>query len=51
MRGFLGLAGYYCHFIKGYSSLNKPLSDLLKRDNFRWSPTGDTAFNNLKQAL
>lgn len=51
LRGFLGLTGYYRRFIKGYGSLSKPLSDLLKRDNFRWLPVVAAAFLSLKQAM
>jgi hypothetical protein len=32
IRSFLGLAGYYCWFIKGFSTLASPLTRLLKKD-------------------
>ena len=32
IRQFLGLAGYYRRFIKGFSATAKPLSDLLKKN-------------------
>jgi Reverse transcriptase (RNA-dependent DNA polymerase)/RNase H-like domain found in reverse transcriptase/Retroviral aspartyl protease/Retrotransposon gag protein len=51
LRGFLGLAGYYRKFIKDYGLLNKPLTDLLKKNAFQWNPQAGIAFNTLKQAL
>nr|GEY94351.1 hypothetical protein [Tanacetum cinerariifolium] len=32
VHGFLGLAGYYRQFIKGYATLTAPLTDLLRKD-------------------
>ena len=30
---FLGATGYFCHFIKGYTKIAKPLNDLLQGEN------------------
>lgn len=52
LRGFLGLAGYYCKCIKHFAILSKPLSDLLHKDAlFIWSSVQSEAFSVFKQAL
>jgi hypothetical protein len=51
LRGFLGLTGYYRRFIKSYSSIALPLTDLLKKDMFKWDKDTAAAFILLQKAV
>lgn len=52
IRSFLGLAGYYRRFIRDFSRIAAPLSDLLKEEQaFQWTDQQQQAFDQLKQAL
>jgi hypothetical protein len=52
IRSFLGMAGYYCRFIKGFSSIAKPMTELLKKDNkFVWTPKCEESFQVIKKKL
>jgi len=52
VRSFLGFAGFYRRFIKGYSKITVPLTDLLKgdgKDDFQLNSDAIAAFQELKQ--
>lgn len=51
IQAFLGLTGFYRHFIKGYASLAASLTALLCRDQFKWSSESQLAFGALKSAM
>ena len=52
LRGFLRLCTYYRRFIKNFSIIAKPLSDLLKKDQeFIWGDKQQEAFETLKEKL
>lgn len=52
VRAFLGLAGYYRRFVKGFSKLAAPLHKLAdKSEGFKWTTECDHAFSELKAKL
>jgi hypothetical protein len=49
VQSFLGFANFYKRFIKDFSDLIRPLTDLTHKDrHFTWSPKADKAFERLK---
>jgi hypothetical protein len=52
LRSFLGLAGYYRRFVRHFSLIAKPLTDLLKKGSiFAWTDQHLQSFEALKQAI
>lgn len=51
VRSFLGLARFYCHFIKSYTTIAAPLVKITTLKGFQWSTQAQTAFEQLKRAL
>jgi hypothetical protein len=51
-RSFLGLAGYYWRFIKGFSKIAKSITSLLEKGReFKWDEKCQDSFDQLKKRL
>ena len=52
LRAFLGLAGYYHKFVKGFAQISAPLTKLLRKGvPFVWEQAHQQAMNELKHRL
>ena len=52
VRSFLGLAGYYRRYVKGFAAIATPLHALTRKDAvFHWSEDCQTVFDQLKTRL
>jgi hypothetical protein len=50
IQSFLGLAKYYRRFIKAFSKISKPMTELLKKDKkFEWTSACEASFRELKK--
>jgi hypothetical protein len=52
VQSFLGLAGFYCRFVKDFSTIATPLHELTKKGaTFTWAGAQQDAFDTLKNKL
>ena len=52
VRSFLGLAGYYRRFVKGFSMVTTPMTRLLQKNvRFEWSEKCQASFKKLRAFL
>ena len=51
LHGFLGLIEYYRKFVKNYGKIATPLTAVLKKNSFIWTPAADQSFQTLKMTM
>jgi hypothetical protein len=51
LNSFLGLCTYYRKFVKGFSQLKMPLTDLTKKGTFIWIEEAQETFEKMKQVM
>jgi hypothetical protein len=51
LKSFLGLCTYYRKFVKGFSQLTTPLTDLTKKGAFNWKDEAQMKFEKMKQVM
>ena len=52
VQSFLGLVGYYCRFIEGFSKIAGPLHCLTRKGvKFEWTDRCEESFQKLKEKL
>jgi hypothetical protein len=50
IKSFIGMAGYYRHFIEGFSKIARPMTALLAKNvEFKWTPACQESFETLKK--
>ena len=50
IRSFLGLVGYYRRFVKDFSKIARPMTNLMKKDKkFEWTKVCKGTFQTLKK--
>jgi len=51
LRAFLDLTGFYKTFVRNYTTLTAPLTDLLHCQRFTWPQATQNAFTTLKAKI
>jgi hypothetical protein len=51
LRSFFGLCNYYRRFVRGFSQLGAPLTDLTKHGAFIWTEESRKAFDHMREVM
>ena len=51
LRGFIGICTYYRKFVKGFSKLTYPLTDLTRKIDFKWNEEAEKEFQKMKELM
>jgi len=51
VKSFHGLASFYMRFIRNFSSIMAPMTDVIKGSSFQWNPKAQAAFEEIKLKL
>ena len=52
VRAFLGLAGYYCQFLRAFADVARPLTAMLSsKTGYKWGKDEKQSFEALKSVL
>ena len=51
LKGFLGLCGFYKRFVKRFSHIAAPLTDLTRKGAFTWIEAGQRSFDHFKKVM
>jgi hypothetical protein len=51
LRRFFGLCNYYMQFVRGFSHLGAPLTDITKQGAFIWTNESEKDFDQIKAVM